>query len=308
MKKTIIKSTIFVTLLLITLVVTFSAYRAANYAWYSSNEHLGTSSNKIYSINKGLENNVLTNNQFSPDRIYPSVDDDIRDEIFIPGDYVYYSFIAKIKKSVVEAGEKTLQIDLTLEGKALEGHTSESGDYLSFIHNCTIQENQSKIAMLRRGNDADGEAIYYDPVAYYKNNGSYVMLESGEDYTGDAEDLIYFFDYETEIRVSNTAVESMCPDETDEGIEAKFIINIPDLDIDEYPVYTEKQLDDEGNVLAGTEEDYILFMLYIPIWYKDTGENQNNEMDSCLIVSGCTIGVVESAPEPEPEPEPEPTE
>lgn len=238
-------------------------------AWLLENRHIDAESNLIYAINQGYGDDLVSLNNLS--RIYQSSDETVTQVTFRPGDQVYYTFVFRILASEYNANNKNYHASLVIRGEARDTATSTSGDYLDFLHDCTILEDSCLFAVLKRGQSTNegSTVIYYDIVKYHNNNGSYEMATDGE--------VTAFSSETTGATMNNEEVASLCPNKTVASISADFNVTIPIV-----PISNDLIVNEEGN-------DYIFFMVYVPITYIDTGVNQNNQMDSTLTINGSSI-------------------
>ena len=238
-------------------------------AWLLENRHVDVKSNLIYAINQGYGDDLVSLNNLS--RIYQSSEETVTQVTFRPGDQVYYTFVFKIVASDYVASKADYHASLVLRGEAKETATSTTGDYLAFLHDCTILEDSCLFAVLKRGQETSGgdTTIYYDIVKYHNNNGTYVVDTDGE--------IIAFSSETTGAELHNDEVASLCPNQTVASISADFDLTIPIVPISDDLIFEES-----GN-------EYIFFMMYVPITYIDTGVNQNTQMDSCLTINGSSI-------------------
>ena len=234
------------------------------------NDHIDNNSELIYSINQGYGDDLVSLNNLS--RIYQTSDESVTTVMFVPGDIVYYTFVFRIKYSDYVNTKTMYDVSLVLRAEASEDATGDNGKYLEFLHDSMIEQNTVKFGVLRRGSEViDGnEAVYYDVVKYSNNAGTYSIDNEGSIVTFDATT--------TGAQTLNTEVTSLCPNKQESGIGANFTITIPIVPTTSDIVFTDENSD-----------EYLFFMLYIPIFYVDTGINQNNQMDSVLTINGSTI-------------------
>ena len=259
------------------------------FSWVLSNKKVVSSSNEIYAINQGFSNNIssFANNSDAEfdaavSNIFNSSDSE-RYETIIPGDEVYYSFYAVIRNQDLQNGILQYQVDLSITGEAKQGAPAGTGDYISFLQNCRIQANRARIIVLRK----NGNSESFTHIKYYADasNGGVLTQKDNNDENYDEEnDTLYsYFDYNGGVAPSlvNSSVSTFCNGNTAEAIGASFNITIPNL---------------AGNVPIANEEgvENVYIMIFIPIWYYDTGANQNHEMNSILKITGCTIIPIEN--------------
>ena len=242
---------------------------SATKAWLLKNEHIDADSNLIYAINQGYGDDLVSLNNLA--RVYESSQETVTKVTFIPGDQVYYMFRFSIPVDDYISSKTNYNVDLVIRGEAQEGANSTDGDYLSFLHDCTIEANSCMLAVLSRHEttENDNTIVYYDIVKYHNNNGTYTIDDDGE--------VSSFSSETTGALVTNAAVTSFCPDEQASSVKANFDLTIPIVSIDSSMIYND-----------GTNDLY-WFMIYVPIKYIDTGVNQNNQMDSTLTINGSHI-------------------
>jgi len=270
MRKEIIRNFVFLAITgLFLLAILMLVVMPKTRAWLLENKHVDVDSNLIYAINQGYGDDLVSLNNLS--RIYQSSDETVTQVTFIPGEQVYYTFVFKVAASDYIASKADYHANLVIRGEARETATATSGDYLSFLHDCTVLEDSCLFAVLQRGETGSGEdtIIYYDIVKYHNNNGTYTISADGE--------VSAFSSETTGAVISNDAVASFCPGKTTSSIGAEFDVTIPIVPISNDLLYHEA-----GN-------DYIFFMLYVQITYIDTGINQNEQMDSTLTINGSSL-------------------
>ena len=239
--------------------------------WFMQNDHISNNSELIYAINQGYGDDLVSLNNFS--RIYQTSDETVTNIMFVPGDQVYYTFVFRIKAEDYINTKTHYNVNLVIRAEDAETHEEGvTGDYLSFLHDCTIRENSLMFSVLYRGVDIiDGnESVYYDYIRYDYQGGTYTIDPDG--------DVVTFNSETTNARALNTEVASLCPNKTEQSISAEFNIEIPILPTNQSLIY-----EDENG------DEYLFFMLFIPILYKDTHINQNPQMDSTLTINGSTI-------------------
>lgn len=249
------------------------------FGWLQSNRRMTGVSNEIYAVNQGFANNIAEFATDSDEEFDAAVSNIFHSsssthyETVIPGDEVFYSFYARIRNADIENGILQYQVELNITGEAKADAPEGSGDYISFLSHCRVEANRARIIVLRK----NGEA--FNHVKYYSDASDGGTLKQRGNEPLDPGDTSYsYFDYNggTAPSFTNTYVDSFCPGGTADSIGATLTVTIPDL---------------AGNVPVTQEEgeDYVYIMIFVPIWYVDTGANQNHEMNSVLKINGCTI-------------------
>ena len=280
------KMTKTILILIISIVFLVVSLSVNVFSWVLSNKKVESRSNEIYAVNQGFANNISNFAGNSDEEFDAAIEqifnssDSAHYETIIPGDEVYYSFYAVIRNQDLENGVLQYQVDLNITGSAMENAPSGTGDYISFLQNCRIQANRARIVVLRKNGSSDS----FTHIKYYSDTSEGGELKQRDANYNENDDTLYsYFDYnggESPSLVS-TGVNTFCNGSTSEDIGASFTITIPDL-AGKVPIIEE----------AGVENAYI--MIFIPIWYYDTGVNQNHEMNSILKIEGCTIVPIES--------------
>lgn len=232
-------------------------------AWFMKNniDRINNSS-ELLSINRGYGNNVssfMNDENFDPsmlEALFQNNEEEL-DGVFLPGDVIYYSFIIQVDYSKLSSSSATtVYISLELNGGVRDTRTDNTtGFYTDFLSNLTIETNTIQLGLLEVKKDEHDEIIYDD-----NGDVTYDIIS----YTVNNEEK-YFYD------INNTEVPSFY---TNSEIQAEFSIVLPSTSSTEYSVL------DEINT-------YLL--LLVPIWYKDTGINQNPEMDSRLNIISCIV-------------------
>ena len=242
--------------------------------WFMQNDHISNNSELIYAINQGYGDDLISLNNMS--RIYQTSDETVTEVMFVPGDQIYYTFVFRIKLEDYVVAKNRYNVSLVIRAEASENAVADvSGDYLSFLHNCTIRQNSLLFSVLYRGVETiDGnDSVYYDYIKYNNEGGNYTIDPDGE--------IVTFNSTTIGAETLNSSVPSFCPNETVESIGADFSIQIPILPISQDIIYEED------------DESYLFFMLFVPILYIDTDEVQNIEMDSTLTINGSTILLID---------------
>ena len=251
-------------ILIITLLVLYISPNSR--AWFFKSDTDTITSAEIMSINHGYGNNVssfMNDENFDPEMLALLLQENEEEleEVFMPGDIVYYSFIIRLNynEDLNASTTSSLNIDLVLlSGKRdtwAEGKTT--GEYETFLSNLTIEENSIKLGLLE-------VTVENDEIVYDDNGDPIYSIKS---HTVNNEDE-YFYD------MDNTEVSSFY---TNNQVSADFDITLDSTTSQDYSHYT----------IDGSEYTFIL--LLVPIWYKDTKVNQNIEMDSRLNIVTCVI-------------------
>lgn len=254
---------------LVTLVFTVVAYIGmSSYGWFQSITHLTNSSEQMFAVRQGFNNDIST--ELNVGGSITLVDGDHVHKTIIPGETIYYSFVSRILvNEYEEAGIRDLVVSIDGLASALETHTANSGNYQNFLSHCMIEENSAILSILEVSNETESEALKtYTPVSYVNVDG----VGSWSDEEGSFKS----FSSTTTPQFTNSAVESLLDNNS---FKADIIIHLPELST--YPI--EEEIED------GETKYFINFVIYIPINYIDINEIQNDEMDSTIEISGCTV-------------------
>ena len=118
--------------------------------WFMQNDHISNNSELIYAINQGYGDDLISLNNMS--RIYQTSDETVTEVMFVPGDQIYYTFVFRIKLEDYVVEKNRYNVSLVIRAEASENAIQDvSGDYLSFLHNCTIRQNSLLFSVLYRG-------------------------------------------------------------------------------------------------------------------------------------------------------------
>lgn len=168
-----------------------------------------------------------------------------------PGDVSFFTFIMEFDaQDSTSLQGATYDVDLVINAGYVSNdiyHGVETGDYLSFLSNVTIPLNTVNMAIARRNYDTTAGAFKYVSTANYDRYSS-----------------------TNTNTITNLAVTSFYENST---VSAVIRITFPEGMV--YPTSTDE---------TGANDNKIYFMVYLPIWYKDTNELQNNEMNSYIKV------------------------
>lgn len=252
MSKQLIKRGIALVSVLLVLIVSCALwFGMISNAWFKEYRTSYFTASHIYSITQGEANNIAS---FKNENLF---DADLQFEIlngefterFIPGDVLFYTFIVP---SIDVSSSMTYTLELAGMSAAAIG---VGADAISFVSNCRIEANTIKIAVLEKfGNETEG--FNYELYPYDQLNNSFYDVSKG--LYNDGVEHIY---------------TSTGPSTGELAVEFKF--TIPNGMA--YPNVT------------GVNPGIADLLIIVPIWYMDTGLNQNIEMDCSLTIEGCLI-------------------
>lgn len=258
MSKQLIKKGIALVSVLIILVVSCALwFGSISNAWFKEFRTSYFTASRISSIVYGGSNNIASIKNledFDEEIQFEDLSGEFT-ERFIPGDVVYYTFIASIDTASIN-----LSVDqiYTLEFLGMEavtmGPEAVPGGEIDFVSNCVIEAGTLQIAVLKSTVSVDDPEdityeIYHDSnplnpintdIFYNASNGPY-------------DDGVYHI---------YTSVG---------GLAVEFPFTIP------------------GGMDYPNSSDLADFLIIVPIWYQDTTLNQNDEMNCSLTIEGCSL-------------------
>ena len=236
------------------LVFVVTAFLISNqiFGWYTgkSNDAVANS-NEIKTITTGYGGRFTTENDYQVHNdIYESADVVTKKQVK-PGDVTFFTFIMEFDQTDGASLQgATYDVDLVINAGYVSNdiyHGVETGDYLSFLSNVTIPVNTATMAIAKRSYDTSANSYKYQQTTDYDRYSS-----------------------SNTNTITNLAVTSFY-----ENNIVSAVIRITFPTGMSYPSSTDDSSQDDGK---------IYFMIYLPIWYKDTNTLQNNEMNSYIKV------------------------
>ena len=245
------------------LVFVVTAFLISNqiFGWYTGKSNDATAnSNEIKTITTGYGGRFTTENDYQVHSdIYESADVVTKKQVK-PGDVTFFTFIMEFETSEGESLQgATYDVDLVVNAGYVSNnvyHGVGTGEYLSFLSNVTIPENTATLAIAQKSYDSTEGSYKYSEVTSY---GVYSQSNLNT--------------------ITNLEVESFYENDT-----VSCVIRITFPQQMSFPVSFDQN---------GQEDGKIYFMVYLPIWYKDTYSLQNNEMNSYFQVGSIVYTEVE---------------
>ena len=228
------------------------------YGWYTSSSNDATfDSDEFMTVSQGYGGHFSTEAEYTQaSDIHENSDSMITQVTVKPGDVIYYAFMFDVTSQTDI--EDSYQIDNLLvygANSTINYHGKTVGNYYSFLYNTGVEANSCHLFVMKKNYDSETNSYYYS--------------ETG---IGESAELEYY-------TVNSTIVRRLAESKTD-GANVSFSLQITMPNITSFPTN-----------YGGDEKVY--FMLYIPIWYQDIEENQNEEMDSYLKIASTVIVPVE---------------
>ena len=177
-----------------------------------------------------------------------------------PGDVTFFTFIMEFEATEASnLQDASYDVNLVINAGYLYDsvyHGVTTGEYLDFLSNVTIPANTATMAIAKRSFDTD------------QNSYKYTEETSYDRYTTSNTNTI-----------RNLAVPSFYENST---VECVIRITFPTGMV--FPTSLDDSSQNDGK---------IYFMVYLPIWYKDTNALQNSEMNSYFQVGSIIYTKVE---------------
>ena len=231
------------------------------FGWYigKSNDAIANS-NEIKTITTGYGGRFTTEADYTTHSDVYENATVVTKKTVKPGDVTYFTFIMEFEAANASSIQgKSYDVDLVINAGYLSNgiyHGVSTGDYLSFLSNVTIPLNTATMAIARRSYDSSEATYKY--TEYY----SYDKYSSSNTNT-----------------ITNLAVTSFY-----QNSEVGCVIRITLPTGMTFPTSLDEESHDDGK---------IYLMVYLPIWYKDTNDLQNNEMNSYFQVGSIIYTKVE---------------
>lgn len=237
------------------LVFVVTAFLLANqvFGWYTGKSNDATAnSNEIKTITTGYGGRFTDEADYTGHTdVYENANNIVTQKQVKPGDVSFFTFIMEFDSSLgTSLPGSSYDVDLVINAGYVSNsvyHGVETGDYLSFLSNVTIPANTATMAIAKRSYDTEENCYKYQGITSYERYSS-----------------------TNTNTITNLVVPSFYEDN-----EVSCVITITFPTGMSYPTSLDNLNQDDGK---------LYFMVYLPIWYKDTNTLQNNEMNSYIKV------------------------
>jgi len=239
--------------LVIALAFTFATSILATFAWYtSSSNDTNATTDEIRTLVQGYGGHFSSEEEHSSfSEIYESGSGISTKALVKPGDVIYYAFLFDVDKEEGLKRDYSLDIVLNASGETGEYHNVEYGNYNDLLTHIGIEANSCELYQLQKTLVEPD----VDPENPEDDQKEYKYVTFGEKYVSPS--------------FTNTEIRSFYNNGSfNTTITLKMPTNIT------YP---------------SDEEERGYFMIYIPIWYMDTEELQNTELECYVKVSSTII-------------------
>ncbi len=229
-------------------------------AWVQTNDSVAIDSGDIISASRGVTGGFesdLNKTQY----LIGGTTGTVR-QGYIPGDRKYYTFVINVLYSTLQqAAGKNLQLGVSLELDASASATASAstGSYSTFLSHLTVEENQVELAVLHRSRQGTSYEYTVRPI-----NGN--------------------------LHINNAT----SPASLTSSAQNSFWL-AEDSEPNVYVIVTVSGMDWTGSVISDnvwtdeTGAQMVSFMVFMPIWYRDTEASQDVEKDCVLAISGCNV-------------------
>ena len=232
------------------LIFIVTAFLFANqvFGWYTGKSNDATAnSNEIKTVTTGYGGRFTTEADYiGHNDLYENASVATKKTVK-PGDVTFFTFIMEFETSEGTSLQgATYDVDIVLNAGFNSDenyHGIDTGDYLSFLSNVTIPANTTTMAIAQKTYDNQESSFKYTEVTSYDR-----YSETNQN------------------TITNLIVPSLYENNT---VSCTLRITFPTGM--SYPTSTDEN---------GSNDNKIYFMVYLPIFYKDTNTLQNNEMNS----------------------------
>lgn len=245
------KNILFISYIFLTSIIIFLVIGNV-FGWYIGlSNDAKAESNEIKTVTTGYGGRFTTGEDYiAHNDVYQADDSVTTTAVVKPGDVVFFTFIMEFDRTTYQSSIQGSTIDVDIVLIAGANQTNEyrgitTGDFYSFLHNTGIPQNTATCAIAQKLYDSSRDSFKYTKTS--------------------------------EPTVTNTSVSNFSSTNNSSGIiGCQFSVTFPSGMVFPTSYSDAANSVDDGNYY---------FMIYLPIFYQDTNELQNNEMNSYVKIS-----------------------